>query len=119
MSGDAWLDAWPLASVAADLPCAMCGKQSAHVELISPGELPAGWSRWDSPRQDPIQWRFIYDGPASNNGDGHDIDVAEAARITAAYIPPVRVARVHHAGFYDSAGLCFDAMSHTAASTGM
>src|SRR3974377_325448 len=81
----------------AELPCAVCGTQSAHVELVAPGELPAGWADWDSRRQesynrnhDPGRWLFIYDGPAAGSGDGHDIDVAEAARITAAFSPPVR-----------------------------
>jgi hypothetical protein len=103
----------PLASMVADLPCAVCGKQSAHVELVAPGELPAGWAEWDRRRQesykrhhDPTQWQFIYDGPASGSGDGHDISIVEAARIAAAFTPPVRVCRVHDdARFYDSAGL--------------
>ena len=98
----------------ASLPCAVCGRQSAHVELVAPGEVPAGWAEWDSRRQesyrrfhDLASWRFIYDGPAAGSGDGHDIGAAEAARITAAFTPPVRAARVHDdAGFYDSAGLC-------------
>lgn len=114
MSGDARPGAAPLASMVADLPCAVCGKQSAHVELVAPGELPAGWTDWDSRRQesynryhDPGRWRFIYDGPAAGSGDGYDVDVEEAARIAAAFTPPVRAARVHDdAGFYDSAGLC-------------
>jgi len=37
MSGDGWLTATPLVSMVADLPCAVCGKQSAHVELVAPG----------------------------------------------------------------------------------
>jgi len=64
----------------ADLPCAVCGKQSAHVELVAPGDLPAGWMDWDSRRQesyhrhhDPGRWRLIYDGPAAGSGDGHAV----------------------------------------------
>lgn len=76
-----------LGSMVADLPCAACGKQSAHVELVAVGELPAGSAGWDRRRQesynrhhDPGQWRYVYDGPASGSGDGHDINIAEAAR---------------------------------------
>ena len=114
MSGDVQPSAAPLASMVADLPCAVCGRQSAHVELVAPGELPTDWPDWDSRRQeqyqrahDPGRWRFIYDGPAAGSGDGHDIGTAEAARITAAFTPPVHAAFIHDvAGFYDSAGLC-------------
>ena len=114
MSGDARTGTAPLASMVADLPCAICGKQSAHVELVAPGELPARWTDWDGRRQesysryhDPSRWRFIYDGPAAGSGDGRNIEAAEAARITAAFTPPVCAARVDDdAGFYDSAGLC-------------
>src|SRR5215471_11203002 len=31
-----------LASMVADLPCAVCGKQSAHVELVAPGDRAEG-----------------------------------------------------------------------------
>ena len=114
MSDDVRAGVAPLASMVADLPCAVCGKQLAHVELVAPGELPTVWAEWDRRRQesykrhhDPSQWRFIYDGPASGSGDGHDINIAEAARIAAAFSPPVRACRVpDDAGFYDSAGLC-------------
>jgi hypothetical protein len=114
MSDDAGPDAVPSLSMVADLPCAVCGKQSAHVELVAPGELPARWTDWNSRRQesyhryhDPGRWRFIYDGPAAGSGDGHDIDAAEAARIIAAFTPPVHAAHIHDdAGLYDSAGLC-------------
>ena len=101
MSGDGRLAPTSLASMVADLPCAVCGTQSAHVELVAPGDLPAGWADWDARRQeaynryhDPARWRFIYDGPAAGSGDGRNIEAAEAARITAAFTPPVRAARV-------------------------
>jgi hypothetical protein len=114
MSGEGRAAAASLASMMAHLPCAVCGTQSAHVELIAPGDLPAAWAEWDARRQesytrqhDPARWRFIYDGPAAGSGDGRNIEAGEAARITAAFTPPVRAARVHEdAGFYDSAGLC-------------
>ena len=114
MPDDARPGATPLVSMVADLRCAVCGRQSAHVELVAPGEFPAGWADWESRQQesynrhhDPERWRFIYDGPAAGSGDGHDINVLEATRITAAFTPPVHAARVHDdAGFYDSAGLC-------------
>src|ERR1700726_2864586 len=67
----------------ADLPCAACGRQSAHVELVAPGDLPAQWAEWDARRRaayeelhDAGRWRFIYDGPAAGSGDGHDITEA-------------------------------------------
>ena len=54
----------------ADLPCAACGKQSAHVELVAPGDLPVQWAEWDARRQatyeelhDTGRWRFIYYDP--------------------------------------------------------
>jgi hypothetical protein len=98
----------------ADLPCAVCSRQSAHVELVAPGTLPAQWAEWDARRQatyeelhDAGRWRFIYEGPAAGSGDGYDISEAEAAVITAAFTPPVSAARVHDdAGLYDNAGIC-------------
>jgi hypothetical protein len=44
MSDDCPPAATPLMSMVADLPCIVCGKQSAHVELVAPGELPVGWA---------------------------------------------------------------------------
>jgi hypothetical protein len=82
------------ASMVADLPCAVCGKQSAHVELVAPGELPTGWGDWSSRRQetyllfhDPGRWRWIYDGPAAGSGDGSDVGESEAAVIAARRSP--------------------------------
>jgi hypothetical protein len=104
----------PPASMIASLPCAVCGEQSAHVELVAPGSLPAGWAQWDVRRQatykqfhDASWWRFIYDGPAAGSGSGHDISDAEAAKITEVFMPPVTAVRVHDvSGFYDNAGIC-------------
>jgi hypothetical protein len=81
----------------ADLPCAECGRQSAHVELVAPGDLSALWAEWDARRQatyeklhDAGRWRFIYDGPAAGSGGGHDISEAGAAVITAAVTTSLR-----------------------------
>lgn len=114
MSAEAQPPSAPMASMVANLPCAICGKQSAHVELVAPGEFPSKWAEWAASRQatyerfhDPSRWRFIYDGPASGSGDGYDIPQAQAAAIAAAFAPPITAARVHDdAGFYDNAGIC-------------
>ena len=113
MPGDARPGAAPLASMVADLPCAVCGVQSAHVELVAPGELPAGWADWDSRRQesyhrhhDPGRWRFSYDGPAAGSGDGHDIDIGGGADHRGVHSSAPRCPRHDDAGFHDSAGLC-------------
>jgi len=107
----------------ADPPCAACGRQSAHVELVAPGDLPAQWAEWDARRRatyeelhDAGRWRFIYDGPAAGSGDGHDIGEAEAAVITAAFTPPVSTTTPDFTTTPGSAGRA--ATSHTAGSTG-
>jgi hypothetical protein len=69
MSGDGRPTATQLASMVADLPRALCAKQSAHVELFAPGDLPSGWAQWDARHlesynryHEPTRWRVIYDG---------------------------------------------------------
>jgi len=101
----------------ADLPCAVCGTPSAHAEVVAPGGLPAAWAEWGERRReiyvqyhDPRRWRWIYEGPAAGDGGGgSDVGQEEAARIIAAFTPPVTAARVRAfdgAGLYDCAGIC-------------
>ena len=97
-------------------PCLVCGSPSTRIELVMPGELPAGWKQWDSDRQgffllhrDPGQWHLIFKGIATENGNtGDPIEASRAELITQAFQPPLSYAQVHTAGFYDDAGFCQD-----------
>jgi hypothetical protein len=97
-------------------PCAVCQAPSARIELVAPGELPAGWEHWETWKQDsflrhhePERWLLIFKGVAAGNGFGGDpIDVGRAGQIAIAFHPPLSFAQVHTAGFYDDAGFCQD-----------
>ena len=97
-------------------PCAVCQAPSARIELVAPGELPAGWEHWDTWKRDsflrhhePERWLLIFKGVAAENGFGGDpIDASTAGQIAIAFRPPLSFAQVHNAGFYDDAGFCQD-----------
>jgi hypothetical protein len=114
MPSDTRAGATPPARMVADSPCAACGKQSAHVELVAPTSCPldgrTGTADSVSHTTGTMS-RIAGDSSTTARpravATGTDIDVLEAVRITAAFTPPVHAARVHDAvGFYDSAGLC-------------
>jgi hypothetical protein len=94
-------------------PCAVCGTPAARIELVAPGQFPAGWDRWPGTVQDIIarerqlgQWYLLFKGVATENGYGNPIDAARAGQITRAFRPPLFFAQVHTAGFHDDAGFC-------------
>ena len=97
-------------------PCAECQAPAARIELVAPGELPAGWEHWDSRKRDsflrhhePERWLLIFTGVAAGNGYGGDpIDAGRAGQIAIAFQPPLSFAQVHTAGFHDDAGFCPD-----------
>jgi hypothetical protein len=97
-------------------PCAVCLAPSARIELVAPGELPAGWEYWDSRKRDsflrhrePARWLLIFKGVAAGNGYGGDpVDASRAGQIAMAFQPPLSFAQVRNAGFYDDAGFCQD-----------
>jgi hypothetical protein len=96
-------------------PCAECGAPSSRVELVAPGQWPAGWEQWPSSVRDiisrqrePGQWYLLLKGTATENGYGDPIDASQAGRISQAFRPPLSFAQVHTAGFYDDAGFCED-----------
>jgi len=94
-------------------PCAVCGTPAARVELVAPGQWPAGWEQWPGTVQhsiirerEPGQWYLLFKGIAAGNGYGDPIDASRAGRISWAFRPPLRFAQVHTAGFCDDAGFC-------------
>jgi hypothetical protein len=96
-------------------PCAVCGTSSARVELVAPGQLPAGWEQWPGTvrvglarQREPGQWYLLVKGVAAYNGYGDPIDATRAGQIAWAFRPPLCFAQVHTAGFYDDAGFCAD-----------
>ena len=97
-------------------PCAVCQAPSARIELVAPGELPAGWEHWDTRRRgsfllhrEPERWLLILKGVATENGYGGDpVDASRAGQIAIAFRPPLSFAQVRNAGFYDDAGFCQD-----------
>jgi hypothetical protein len=95
--------------------CAACGAPVTRVELVAPGQLPAGWETWpaavrESVMRDrrPGQWYLIVDGVAAGNGYGSPVDAGEAGRIAHAFRLPLRFDQVRMAGFHDDAGFCGD-----------
>ena len=88
-------------------PCAVCQAPSARIELVAPGELPAGWEHWDGRRRDsflqhrePDRWLLIRHGRCYREGDrGDPIDASRAGQIAIAFRPPLSFVQVHNAGF--------------------
>ena len=96
-------------------PCAACGAPAAHIELVAPGQLPAGWDQWPGTvqgsflrRPEPGQWYLLVKGTATRNSYGGPIDAGRAGQIAWAFRPPLRFAQVHTARFDDDAGFCPD-----------
>jgi len=102
------------AGMVAAPPCVVCGQPSARVELVAPGQVPAGGDQWDDGRRDafrrrrdPARWHLLFEGVAAGNGWGGDpIEAGRARRIAEAFRRPWSFARVRAAGFHDDAGLC-------------
>jgi hypothetical protein len=94
-------------------PCAVCGAPSSRIELVPPGELPAGSDAWPEDRReswqrhrDPSKWYLIFEGVAAGNGSGDAIDADYADRLAKAFRQPLSYAQVHTAGLHDDAGFC-------------
>ncbi|WP_433534447.1 hypothetical protein ACQPZK_19940 [Micromonospora sp. CA-249363] len=100
----------------AEPSCAVCGRPSAHIEIVAPAAQPESWQRWRPSQRDAFtaarqphggeQWWLLYAGIVAGNGSGRPVDPAEAHRIADAFIKPYRYAAVTTAGFYDDAGFC-------------
>jgi len=96
-------------------PCAACGIPAAHIELLAPGQLPAGWDQWPGTAQGsflrpprPGQWYLLRQYTATGDSYGGPIDASLAGRIAWALRPPLRLAQVRTARFHDDAGFCPD-----------
>jgi hypothetical protein len=96
-------------------PCAACRTPSAHLELVAPDQLAAGWDRWPSTthggflRQPvPGQWYLLRQDIATGSSYGGPIDASLAGRIAWALRPPLRYAQVRTARFDDDLGFCPD-----------
>ena len=97
-------------------PCAACGAPSAHIELVAPGQLPAGWDKWPPGtmhgsilrRPEPGRWYLLATDIATGTSYGGPIDASLAGLIAWAFRPPLRFAQVHTARFDGDAGFCQD-----------
>ena len=91
------------------------GTPAAHIELVVPGQLPAGWDQWPTVmhvsvlrRPGPGQWHLLRQDIATGNSYGGPIDASLAGRIAWALRPPLRFAQVRAARHHDHAGFCPD-----------
>jgi hypothetical protein len=96
-------------------PCAACGDPAARIELVPPGQLPAGWDQWPGPgpgrfvrRPNPREWYILRHGLAGGNSYGGPMPATLAGQIAWALRPPLRYAQVHTARFDDDLGFCPD-----------
>ena len=97
-------------------PCAACGAPSAHIELVAPGQLPAGWDQRLPGttggsilrRPEPGRWYLLATDIATGTSYGGPIDASLAGQIAWAFRPPLRFAQVHAARFDGDAGFCPD-----------
>ena len=96
-------------------PCAACGTPAAHIELLAPGQLPAGWDQRPSIARGsflrppwPGQWYLLRQDTATGTSYGGPVDDSLAGRIAWALRPPLRFAQVRTASFHDDAGFCPD-----------
>ncbi|MEU8419615.1 hypothetical protein AB0C15_01900 [Micromonospora sp. NPDC048835] len=105
-----------LQAFVAEPPCAVCGRATAHLELVAPASQPVSWQRWSPAQRDAYsaarqrhdgqQWWLLFSGIVAGNGLGRPVDPAEAQRIADAFAKPYRYVAVTTAGFYDDAGFC-------------
>ena len=97
-------------------PCAACGAPAAHIELVAPGQLPAGWDQRLPGttggsilrRPEPGRWYLLATDIATGTSYGGPIDASRAGQIAWAFRPPLRFAQVHAARFDGDAGFCPD-----------
>jgi hypothetical protein len=95
--------------VRVDLPCKICGRQSAHVEVVAPGEYPEEFDTWPEPvrgRWPQDKWWLVFNGPAAGSGYGNTITEERATRITRAFRQPLTHTAIREADFHDDAGYC-------------
>lgn len=95
-------------------PCSVCGKRSATIEIVPPGELPEEFASWDRKlqevylkHQDSSQFYLIYAGPGGGNGLGDTVEPARAEIIVEAFTSPNKES-IRAADFYDNAGFCLE-----------
>jgi hypothetical protein len=96
-------------------PCAACGTLTAHIELVPPGQLPAGWDQWPGiapgrilRRPHPQEWYLLRQGIAGDNSYAGPLTASGAGQIAWALRFPLRYAQVHTARFHDDLGFCPD-----------
>jgi hypothetical protein len=97
-------------------PCAACGAPSAHIELVAPGQLPAGWDQRPPGtmpgsilrRPEPGRWYLLAKDIATGKSYAGPIDASRAGQIAWAFRPPLRFAQVRTARFDGDAGFCPD-----------
>ena len=94
-------------------PCAVCGKPSAHMELVPPGDLPSRFPTWKPELQetfhkyhDPSKWRWLFEGSVTYNGLGSDITEEQAATETWAFSEPFEAWRLREVECERGAGFC-------------
>ena len=101
--------------MAITVPCAACGNQAARIEILPPGQLPAGWDQWPGPAlgrfirpPDPGEWYILRHGIAGGNGYGGPMPAVLAGQIAWALRSPLCYAQVRTARFDDDLGFCPD-----------
>jgi hypothetical protein len=94
-------------------PCAACGNPAARVEIVPPGQLPAGWDQQPGTapgrrvqEPDPEQWYLLRHGIAADGSYGRAVPGTAAGQLAWALRSPLRYAQVRTAGFRDDVGFC-------------
>jgi len=96
-------------------PCAACRSPSAHVELVPPGQLPAGWDAWPGTapgrfvrRPHPREWYILRQGLGGDSTYGGPMPATTAGQLAWALRTPLRYTQVRTAQFGDDLGFCPD-----------
>jgi hypothetical protein len=97
----------------ARITCVVCDGRVAHLELIPPDWLPAGWDGWNAlqrvkflNRRDRRFWWLIYEGLLFRNWPGQNVSISKASQIFHAFSRPYRHEHIRRVGLKDNAGFC-------------
>jgi len=95
--------------------CAACGTPAARIEIVPPGQLPAGWDQWPATlpgrfvrRPDPGEWYVLRHGIAGDDSYGGPMPAIRAGQMAWALRSPLGYAQVRTARFDDDLGFCPD-----------
>lgn len=96
--------------------CSECGQRAALIEILAPGELPAGIDSWAPDDRDfffkhtdPSIWRLRYAGPGGRGGSyGDPITEEEISLFADVFTEPFDIDRLPETKLYDRGGICPD-----------